>query len=256
MLSEKKPLVRFAKSSRTFHPKRARATVNSANSTNCVIPKRVVDRLDAASRRAMGGAKDEQKKSRCEGCGRSNLQGKEREEDACTRSYLLFFASSAIPGTFSPKLAVVSRRGDYKAPRFLPALPFLPLSRPDPMQYTTLAYHTYFVLKHRTERVCISARTRMYVSSRIQGELIIKFSFELSFIVTFLSFAKRICYDVFIIGPIELKILNFRLIYFINYRESISKVRFYFFVLYRHTFILLYSNFYIFFIFRIIHRAI
>jgi len=159
MLGEKKPLVRFVKSSRTFHPKRARVTVNSANSTNCVIPKRVVDRL-TLRRAGLWVVRKTSKKSRiARAAGGQTLQGKEREEDAYTHSYLLFFASSAIPGTFSPKLAVVSRRGDYKAPRFLPALPFFPLSRPDPMQYTTLAYHTYFVLKHRTERVCISART-------------------------------------------------------------------------------------------------
>lgn len=52
------------------------------------------------------------------------------------------FASSAIPGTFSPKLAVASRRGDYKSAA-IPPLP--PLG---PMQHTTLAYHTYFVFEH------------------------------------------------------------------------------------------------------------
>jgi len=121
MLSEKKPLVRFAKSSRTFHPKRARATVNSANSTNCVIPKRVVDRLDAASRRAMGGAKDEQKKSRCEGCGRSNLQGKEREEDACTRHTSFSLRPAQYREPFPPSwqlchVAATTKRRDSSPP--------------------------------------------------------------------------------------------------------------------------------------------
>lgn len=108
-------------------------------------------------------------------------------------THTTFLASSAIPGTFSPKLAVVSRRGDYKAPRFFspPPSPRFLLARPDPMQYTTLAYHTYFVLKHRTERACRDARTRVHVSSHIQGEPIIKFSSGLTFAV-FLSLAERI----------------------------------------------------------------
>lgn len=64
------------------------------------------------------------------------------------------FASSAIPGTFSPKLAVASRRGDYKSAAILP--PSF-----GPMQHTTLAYHTYFVPEH-----FMSARLAV-----IQGEL-------------------------------------------------------------------------------------
>jgi len=55
------------------------------------------------------------------------------------------FASSAIPGTFSPKLAVASRRGDYKSAA-IPSSPSPP--PPGPMQHTTLAYHAYFVPEH------------------------------------------------------------------------------------------------------------
>lgn len=40
----------FAKSRRAYRPKGARTTVNSANSANCVIPKKAVDRLDPGPR--------------------------------------------------------------------------------------------------------------------------------------------------------------------------------------------------------------
>jgi len=46
--------MQFTESRRAFRP----TTANSANSANCVIPKRVVDRL-SGRRRALGGAKYE-----------------------------------------------------------------------------------------------------------------------------------------------------------------------------------------------------
>lgn len=131
----RKKKCRFAKSRRAFRPKTTRATVNSANSANCVIPKRVVDRLDR--RAAPVVRRRAKKKIRVEGCGRSNPQGGGKRGGWCAstrvRTHTTFHASSAIPGTFFPKLAVVSRRGDYKAPRFLPA-------RPDAIHNTCIPY--------------------------------------------------------------------------------------------------------------------
>lgn len=109
---------------------------------------------------------------------------------------------------------VTSRRLQSTA-ILLPASPsprFLPPSRPDPMQYTTLAYHTYFILKHRTERAYRDARTRVHVSSYIQGEPIIKFSS--SDVRRYVSFSRGAYFSTiylfskFYISPIEFKMLK------------------------------------------------
>lgn len=156
--NEKKP--QFTRRKRAaVHPRlppssAERATVNSVNSANCVIPKRVVDRLDAAG---LGWCEKRIKKIRTEGCGRSSDgvggREKEKEEDALPHSHKhthtnsfspsLFLVSSAIPGTFSPKLAVASRRGDYKAPRFLPPLP--PCRPPAGSRCNTQHLHTILI---------------------------------------------------------------------------------------------------------------
>lgn len=109
--------------------KRARGAVNSANSANCVIPKRVVDRLDAAPGYGWCERRSNKKKrsrvARYEGCGRSNSQGGGKERrlmrlHACiTHSHHLRRVQRNTGNLFPRELAVVSRRGDYKAPRFL-----------------------------------------------------------------------------------------------------------------------------------------
>jgi len=68
---------------------------------------------------------------------------------------------------FPPKLAVASRRGDYKAPRFLSTLPFfLPPVRSDATHNTCIPY------LFRTSSIARSVRAR--VSPFIQGESMIK----------------------------------------------------------------------------------
>lgn len=120
-------------------------SLNSTNSANCVIPKRVVDRLDAVP--GFGWCERQLKKIRVGGCGQSNAGGGREEKDDVPHTYIYVrthttFASSAIPGTFFLKLAVVSRRGDYKAPRFFS--PFPPSSpipvRPDAIHNTCIPY--------------------------------------------------------------------------------------------------------------------
>lgn len=110
-------------------------------SANCVIPKRVVDRLD--------GLRVRRAKKTLRPRAVREQRGGRREDDAPTHTHThtkvhACTSFGAIPGTFSPKLAVASRRGDYKSA----AIPPLPL-RSD----ATLAYHTYFVPEH-----CMSAR--------------------------------------------------------------------------------------------------
>lgn len=132
--------MRFAKSRRArFISREREGPLIPANSANCVIPKRVVDRLDAAPgygwcERRSKKKKEEEVASR-EGCGRSNSQGGGKERrlmrlHACiTHTHTTSVASQRNTGNLFPReLAVVSRRGDYKAPRFLlapiPARPY------------------------------------------------------------------------------------------------------------------------------------
>lgn len=149
------------------HPKRAGTTVNSANSANCVIPKRAVDRLDAAP-----GWRERRVKKIAPGAAGGQIRRGRKGRGGCashTRMHshhLRSMRPAQYRESFPPSwqlchVAATTKRRDSSLP--LPARPYLPF-RPDPMQYTTLAYHTYFVLRHRTERACISARTRVHVS--------------------------------------------------------------------------------------------